>query len=98
MNRSLSDIDKETARKNKDDLIRKIAEVDREIAMAQSQITNLKRKQQDLETTATSKDMSVKRCKATEGSYKSVANNIYLESRIEPDREMSRGPMAGQRK
>ena len=68
-------------RSTKDDLLQRIAKVDREIAKAESQIAKLKKKQQELESAA-NKVSTNDQTEVEEEKPKSRAQVIYAENRV----------------
>jgi predicted nucleic acid-binding Zn-ribbon protein len=65
----------------KEDLLKKITKVDREILKAESQIAKLKKKQQELED-ATNKPLSDSNEEIERPKNQSVAQVIYAENRV----------------
>ena len=65
----------------KEDLLKKITKVDREILKAESQIAKLKKKQQELEDAA-NKPMSDSSDELERPKNQSVAQVIYAENRV----------------
>ena len=65
----------------KEDLLKKITKVDREILKAESQIAKLKKKQQELED-ATNKPLSDSNDEIERPKNQSVAQVIYADNRV----------------
>jgi len=77
--------ERDDVRSTKDDLLQKIAKVDREIAKAESQIAKLKKKQQDLEDAA-NRPTSDSATEDEKPANQSIAQVVYSENRRKADK------------
>ena len=69
-------------RATKDDLLQQISKVDREIAKAESQISKLKKKQQELEEAANKPSTMKEEEETAQPKHQCPAQKIYAENRV----------------
>lgn len=69
-------------RATKDELLQQIGKVDREIAKAESQISKLKKKQQELEEAASKPSIKKEEEEIAQPKHQSPAQKIYADNRV----------------
>lgn len=69
-------------RATKDELLQQIGKVDREIAKAESEISKLKKKQQELEEAASKPSIKKEEEEIAQPKHQSPAQKIYAENRV----------------
>jgi nuclear receptor co-repressor 1 len=69
-------------RATKDELLQQIGKVDREIAKAESEISKLKKKQQELEEAANKPSIKKEEEEIAQPKHQSPAQKIYAENRV----------------
>ena len=74
--------ERDELRSSKDDLLQKISKVDRDIAVADSQIAKLRNKKQELEEAAKRPVSDAKAEEEERPLSKSVSQQIYQENRV----------------
>ena len=75
-------IERDELKSSKDDLLQKISKVDRDIAVADSQIAKLKLKKQELEDAAKRPTSDSNAEEEERPLSKSIAQQIYTENRV----------------